>query len=203
VAEESVWRANGCALTPNRFPFARRELLLWAEDPCREPGLALLETALLLEERCRGTVLLNSMGAAASITRAHAHVLGETLPFLDRLPREPWQALGLDLGEVETWQLAPPFPGLAVGVAGAAAARARAVHRLLEARTALAFNAASQNGITWVFPRSAVEIPAPHFPHALGGAELWGRWCYAERAAFAAATPRDLEQALQLGLWPR
>jgi hypothetical protein len=48
-------------------------------------------------------------------------------------------------------------------------------------------------------PRSPIEIPAPHFPHALGAAELWGRWCYADEAAFRDARVEDLVAALRVG----
>ena len=58
-----------------------------------------------------------------------------------------------------------------------------------------AVNLVAMRGETFVYPRSS-ETPAPHFPYPLGAAEIWGRWCYVEERAFAAATSPDLEQAL-------
>ena len=194
LAEEAVWREHGLALTGNKFPFAARQAVLWAQAPVREATLPMLEVALQLEAACAGTALLNTTGAAASIPRAHVHVVTDRLPFLDRLPRETFRAEYLD--GVEALRLVAPFPCVAVGVRGTPAERARLAHRLLEVRTTAAVNLISSGGITWVLPHGEVEIPVPHFPHALGAAELWGRWCYADEAPFRAATGADLEQAI-------
>ena len=35
-----------------------------------------------------------------------------------------------------------------------------------------------------IFSSTATETPAPHFPQALGSAEVWGRWCHQDREAF-------------------
>jgi hypothetical protein len=58
-----------------------------------------------------------------------------------------------------------------------------------------AVNAVAADEAVFVYPRS-IETPAPHFPYALGAAELWGRWCYTEREPFERATGADLERAL-------
>ena len=79
---------------------------------------------------------------------------------------------------------------------GSADDRARAASHLIATRLCPAFNLVAEKEIAWVFPRSAVETPAPHFPHALGAAEIWGRWCFEAEAPFHAATPADLERAL-------
>ena len=58
---------------------------------------------------------------------------------------------------------------------------------------------AAEGGIAAaVYPRSAIETPTPHFPAALGASELWGRWCYSDRADFERATAAELERALAL-----
>lgn len=198
LAEETVWRGGGCALTPNRYPFAERQLVLWAEAPVREPDREMLELGLRLAEANDAAMVVNSVGAAASIPRAHLHLLGERLPFLEQLPLRPVEVRCLAPAGVAVRALAAPFPALGFALAGPLPARAASLARLLELRSACAFNAVSQGGTTWWFPRSTVETPAPHFPHALGGAELWGRWCYASSEAFAAATAADLERALAL-----
>ena len=202
VAEESLWEDRGCVLTPNRFPFAQRELLLWAKEPTREPTLAMFEVAFTFEEVTGCATLLNSMGAAASISRSHVHFVAEPSGFLASLATEPVALKCLeDIPDVEVVRLAPPCPILVLGVRGTN--RAKAVHRLLELRSALAFNLASEHGTTWIMPRSSAEIPTPHFPHAFGGAELWGQWCFAERDTFDGATEQDLEAALKVAGWPR
>lgn len=204
LRDETLWRGDGCALTPNRHPLGHRELLLWSEAAVREPDVSLLRTVFELEERSAGAVLINSIGAAASAPRAHAHLLGERLAFLEALPRQPRSRDGLpDLPGVDTLELAPPFPALTVGLRGPAPARAAALHRLLELRSAPSFNVVSQDGVAWLFPRSAIEIPAPHFPTALGCSELWGRWFYAEEEPFRNATPADLEAAIEAACWAR
>lgn len=58
-----------------------------------------------------------------------------------------------------------------------------------------AFNLVDDGTTTWLLPR-ALETPTPHFPQALGAAELWGRWCYDDEGAFRAATGSDLAAAL-------
>ncbi|MHC4515095.1 MAG: hypothetical protein ACYTKC_02400 [Planctomycetota bacterium] len=205
LGQEAVWEGNGVALTPNRYPFARRQAVFWAQAPLREPDAAMLELLLRLEEKVGGTVLLNSVGAAASIPRCHLQLLDESLDFVGHFDtvRELPDALAELPSGVACFALAPPFPGVAVGVRGSARERAGVVHRLLEARSSPAFNLVSQDSTTWVFPRSAIETPAPHFPHALGAAELWGRWCFSDEEPFRATTPQDLEVALQLCCYPR
>ncbi len=207
LRDEGIWEGSGMVMTPNRYSFGRRQAVLWAKAPLREPDLTMLELLLLLEEELSGAVLLNSVGAAASIARCHMHLMDERLPFLghfDVVPQRP-EALDavheLPVG-VTCVALAPPFPGLGLGVRGPAKGRAVVVHRLLNARTTPAFNLVSQDATTWVFPRSVSETPTPHFPNALGAAELWGRWCFSDEQPFLTATPASLEAALRLSCYP-
>ena len=93
--------------------------------------------------------------------------------------------------------IAADVPFCLLGVRGPATARAKALVRLGEARLCPAWNVVVQDGVAWVYPRR-LETPAPHFPFALGAAELWGRWCFVDEAPFQAATSHDLEQALVL-----
>lgn len=198
LQKEAVWTGSGMVMTPNRYPFGRRQAVLWAQAPLREPDPNILELSLRLEEKVSGTVLMNSIGAAASIPRCHLHLMDERLGFLPQLPTVATIPAALEKlpPDITCLALAPPFPGLGLGVRGPARERARIVHDLLHARTTPAFNLVSQDSTTWVFPRSA-EIPAPHFPHALGCAEFWGRWCFGDEEAFRAATPDTLEAALR------
>jgi hypothetical protein len=68
--------------------------------------------------------------------------------------------------------------------------------RLAEARLTAAWNVVCTNGAPPGSARARLETPAPHFPYALGAAELWGRWCYMDEDAVRAATGAMLEQAL-------
>ncbi len=203
LEQEAAWEGGGMVLTPNRYPFGRRQAVLWAKAPVREPDASMLELLLRLEEKVSGAVLLNCIGAAASIPRCHMHLIGEQLPFLGLLDTVPAAITAVELpAGVTCLSLAPPFPGVAVGVRGPTRERAVVLHRLLEARSSPAFNLVSQDATTWVFPRSTTETPTPHFPYALGAAELWGRWCFGDEEPFRTATAGDLEAALRLCCYP-
>lgn len=193
VAAEALWHDARHVVTPNRYPFAADHRLLWPVVRQREPDLPMWTTICEAAD-AGGSALLNTVGAAATIARAHAHLLGERSPFLAAL-RE--RALGTDLIDVPPGAtlLAKDVPFCLLGVRGDSGARAEALVRLAEARLTAACNVVVQDGTAWLYPRR-LETPAPHFPFALGAAELWGRWCYGEEPPFAAATAADLERAL-------
>ena len=194
VEAEASWRDNGLALTGNKFPFARAQTVLWSERPLREPDEAFLEAALSWTDAIGGSLLVNSIGAAASIARAHAHHTDEAMPFLGQLGEEPLDADWLPRIDGVTFaKKNAPFWLLCVR--GTAQARAQAIAALQMGRLTAAVNLVAMRGETFVYPRTC-ETPAPHFPYPLGAAEIWGRWCYVEERAFAAATSADLEQAL-------
>lgn len=194
VAEEALWRSDGLVLTPNRYPFAHAQRILWMAGPTREPDHAFWLAALAWAERAGGSVLLNGIGAAATIARAHAHLVPERREFLERLPT---RRAAVDLIDVppDGELVAVDAPFCAIGARGPVAARATALVLLAEARLTAAWNVVASGDTAWIVPRRA-ETPAPWFPQALGAAELWGRWCYVDEAPFAAATGRDLERAL-------
>jgi hypothetical protein len=197
LREEALWRGSGLVLTPNRYPFATGHLVLWSAIPVREPPINLLQLALWIAERHDGTALLNTMGAAASVPRAHVHVIRERRAFLSRLPSLECRLAALDgLDDLGCVSLAAGLPLAAVGLRGSVELRARAASTLLSLRSTPAVNLVSDRDGTWIIPRAAVETPTPHFPHALGAAELWGRWCYSDRKAFLEAQGADLERAL-------
>ncbi len=194
VAEEALWRGDGLAATPNRFPFLRDQRILWPTRPAREPDRALWLAAHEWVAAANGTGLLNSIGGAASIARAHVHLSPERLSFLAALPLRPVAAgkLGVAAG-VELRAADLPFCLLALR--GPAPARSDALLQLAEERFTAAWNVVIDPEVSWVYPRS-LETPAPDFPHALGAAELAGRWCHATEATFAAATGAMMERAL-------
>ena len=194
VRDEAFWRGVGLALTPNRYPFAHQQRILWTTLPVRDPDFALWHAAADWADRSNGTALVNNVGAASTIARAHVHLLPERLPFLGALPERRCELDLVDLpGSAELVVKDAPF--CLLGVRGPAAARAEALLRLAEARLTSAWNVVIEGGTAWVFPRR-VETPSPHFSHALGSAEVWGRWCYVDEQPFAAATATDLERAL-------
>lgn len=201
LATETLWRGGGLAVTPNRFPFAQDQLILWSAEPVRDHDEGFLGQLFAWAAATGGTALLNGIGAAASIPRAHAHLTPTVLPFLGGLGDRPLDAPWLpSVAGASFCRKEVPF--WLVGVRGAAAARARAVHALQAARLTAAWNVVDHGGSSWLFPRSPHETPLPHFPHALGASELWGRWCYVDEQAFAAARPGDLERALERGGCP-
>lgn len=196
VETEATSREHGLALTGNKFPFARAQTVLWSERPLREPDEEFLDRALSWVDAKGGTLLVNSIGAAASIARAHAHHTDESLPFLTQLRERSLTPDWLPrIDGASYFTKAVEF--CLLGVRGTAAARKRAVAALQTRRLTAAVNLVSTPGETWVYPR-AIETPTPFFPYALGAAEAWGRWCFVDEAPFLAATARDLEQALQV-----
>src|SRR5690242_5727659 len=70
LRDEVLWRRDGLAVTPNKFPFAREQWLLWDERDTREHGPALLHALFAWVEQLHGTGFVNTIGAAASIPRA-------------------------------------------------------------------------------------------------------------------------------------
>lgn len=198
--DEVLWRADDLVLTPNRFPFAAGHRLLWPALPVREPDAAFWREVFLWVERSHGAALVNNVGAAATIGRAHAHLVAERLPFLAALPERALPADWLDVPP-GVQLLAKDVPFCLLGVRGDAGGRAAAMLSLAEARLTAAWNVVVQADTAWVYPRS-LETPAPHFPQALGAAELWGRWCYVDEAPFAAASSGDLERALAVAGMP-
>jgi hypothetical protein len=194
VRDERLWQGDGLVLTPNRYPFAAAHRILWPSAPVREPDLAFWTAAGEWVSRCGGAAMVNNVGAAATIGRAHAHLVPQTLPFLAALP-ERTSALDLiDLPDGVTLR-AKQVPFCLLGVRGSIDGRAAALVALAEARLTAAWNVVVQHDATWLYPRR-LETPAPHFPYPLGAAELWGRWCYMDEQPFATAGDRDLEQAL-------
>lgn len=194
IASEAFWRGDGLAATPNAHPFAHEQRILWATTPLREPDVAMWTAIGAWADAANGTALVNTIGAASTIARAHAHLLPERLPFLaglrDRAVVDP--PIDVPPG---VHLVAKDVPFCLLGVRGEPAARATALARLASARLTAAWNVAVQDGTAWVCPRR-VETPSPHFPFALGAAEVWGRWCYVDEAPFLAARGEDLERAL-------
>jgi len=194
VEQEVLWRGGGTVLTPNKYPFLREQRILWPEGPQREPDLPMWAAICAWVAAAAGTALLNNIGSASSIARAHAHLTPERLPFLAALRERsgPTDLIDVPAG-VQLVQKDAPF--CLLGVRGPADARALAVARLAEARMTAAWNVVVQDGTAWLYPRR-IETPAPHFALPLGAAEVWGRWCFLDREPFEAATGSMLEQAL-------
>jgi hypothetical protein len=194
VRDEAWWRGGGLALTPNRYPFAPEHRILWTTLPARDPDFSLWSAAADWADRCNGTALVNNIGAASTIARAHAHLLPERLPFLAALPDRRCDLDLVDLPRAAEL-VVKDAPFCLLGVRGPVAARAQTLLQLAEARLTPAWNVVLQDGTAWVVPRR-IETPAPHFSHALGSAEVWGRWCFVDEQPFAAAAAADLERAL-------
>ena len=196
LGEEGYWRTDSLVLTPNKYPFAINQRILWMANPSREPDYTFWQAALAWVEASGGTALLNNVGAAATIPRAHAHLIGEKMPFLPGLPERP---LTTDLIDVPAGceLLRKDLPFCLIGVRGDVASKATALMRLADARLTATWNVIANQDAVWVVPRGK-QTPAPFFDQAVGAAEFWGRWCYVEREPFEAATAADLEQALMI-----
>jgi len=194
LAHETLWRDGELALTPNRYPFAADQAILWPTRPRREPDLGMWQAIAGWTAAHRGTALLNTVGAAASIAWAHAHLTPEQLAFLGSLPERagPPDLVSLD---GDTTLIAKDTPFCLLGIRGPETGVAKALVELAELRLTAAWNVVISSGTAWVMPRS-IETAAHGFPYALGAAELWGRCCYLERETFESATAAGLEEAL-------
>lgn len=194
LAEEAYWQTEHLALTPNKFPFAKNQRILWMAKPAREPDFTFWQATLAWVERSDGTALLNNVGAAATIPRAHAHLIEEKMPFLPALPEQPLEAGVIDVPNgCELVRKDVPF--CLIGVRGDLAGKANALMRLADARLTATWNVIVTKDAVWIVPRGK-QTPAPFFASALGSAEFWGRWCYVDREPFEQACAEDLEQAL-------
>jgi len=194
VREETFWSDGRHALTPNRYPFGERARILWPHEPLREPDRAMWTAIGEWADAANGTALVNTIGAASTIARAHGHLLAERLPFLAGLGERPSRTDFVDVPPTVTL-VEKDAPFFLLGVRGPAAARAEVLVRLGAARLTASWNVVVQDGTAWVYARR-LETPAPHFPRALGSAEVWGRWCYVDDEPFQRATAADLERAL-------
>ncbi|MEC8253271.1 MAG: hypothetical protein VX044_08670 [Planctomycetota bacterium] len=200
IEEESYWRDGALALTPNKFPFARDQRILWVTEPAREPDGVFWQAALKWVDRADGTVLLNNIGAAATIARAHAHLVGERLPFLEQVREQP----------LTTAPIEPPagceliqkrLSRCVLGVRGPVAGRARALELLADARTTATWNVVLTRDAAWVIPR-AQQTPEPHLGCPMGAAEFWGRFCFVDEGPFAAANASTLGAAWEQAAAP-
>ena len=196
LREETYWQTESLALTANKFPFAKNQRILWMAQPAREPDAIFWHAALAWVRASNGTALLNNVGAAATIARAHAHLIDEQLAFLRGLPERPLMTDLIDVPNGVTL-IAKDVPFCVVGVRGNVAAQAEALMLLGDARLTATWNVILMPDTAWIVPRRQ-QTPRPFFDQAVGAAEFWGRWCYVEQAAFDRAASRDLEQALLL-----
>lgn len=193
---EILWRGDGVVATPNLFPFFWRQLILWPEsgDP-READASFLRGCLTVSQRAGGTLLVNTIGASASIPLAHAHLV-ELAPKM--LPHVPLVDVGTFGGAV----LAATDPASAVPILVVRlqcedpSTLAGATRQLLDVRSTAAVNLVAFESSVWVIARRH-EVPKSGFPYAVGAGELWGRLIYTEREAFDSAKADGIGQALR------
>lgn len=196
LSEEAYWRSETLAVTSNKFPFAKNQRILWMANPAREPDRTFWQTALHWVNQSDGTALLNNVGAAATIPRAHAHLVDEKMPFLGELTERSLQTDLIDVPD-GCELVCKDVPFCMIGVRGDLEGKADALMRLADARLTASWNVIIMKDATWIVPRGK-QTPVPFFDQAIGSAEFWGRWCYVEEEQFAAATSADLEQALEI-----
>lgn len=193
LAHETIWSSDNLAATPNRFPFLREQMILWPKSTLREPDLELWRVAHAWVAATNGVGLVNSIGAAATIARAHMHLSPERGAFLRGLAlREAAVQLDLPQGTAAL-QAQVPFQLLAIQ--GEPPDRAMAMWRLSEQRLVPACTIVIEPEHTWLMPRRT-ETPGGAFPHAIGAAELWGRWCFVDQPSWQVAEGDGLEREL-------
>jgi hypothetical protein len=191
LRDETLWTSNDgqLAATPNKFPFVRDQLILWPTQPMRDPSLPLWTVAHQWVHAQQGVGMLNNIGAAASIPRAHVHLGNERGGFLPALKTKP-SPFALDLPLGVTAEVAD-LPFCLLVLRGSPEARAEAVWRLAEQRFTPTWNVVVDPEGTWVMPRSREHGGGGGavFAAAVGAAEVWGRWCFASAEAWQKAAP--------------
>lgn len=196
LREEAYWRTETLALTPNKFPFGKNQRILWMATPARDPDIHFWRAGLAWADAMDGTVLLNNIGAAATIPRAHAHFIEEKMPFLASLAEAPLQTDIMDVPDgCEMVRKDVPF--CMVGVRGDLEGKAETLIRIADSRLTATWNVIINKDTVWIVPRGK-QTPAPYFPSAVGAAEFWGRWCYVDEEPFERATGNDLEKAIEI-----
>lgn len=209
--EEALWTRGRLVATPNRFPFFGPSLLLWegaAAD--REPSFDRevrgdwLVEAFALQQECGAVLVGNTVGAAASIPLAHAHLLLGRRPLLAASSAWPLVEVacpqaGLRILATDPAASWPIFAG--VVECEDAEERARWVRALLDARSRASANVLAQDARAFVVPRRQ-ENGAEDFPYAIGGGELSGRFIYADEKAYVSATRAGLEASLRRACVP-
>lgn len=169
-------------------------------QPAREPDARFWRAALQWAAASNGTALLNNIGAAATIPRAHAHLIDERMPFLSTLPERSLKADLIDLPE-GCELICKDASFCMLGLRGPIAEQADALLLLADARLTATWNVIIAKDTTWIVPRGK-QTAAPYFEEAVGSAEFWGRWCYVDEDKFDRATSSDLEQALTIATVP-
>lgn len=200
IENEALWEGEGAVLTPNRYPFTEDHLLLWEKRPVREPGPEFLELLLgLCRERKDILAFVNSIGAAATVSRAHAQLArtGEPPP----VSRAPVQAVDRDGLE---WAFPPqggPWPGFFARLRGEPAPVARALARLVRLRLCPAFNLSVHGDSAWIFFRRK-ETARRAYPLPVGALELSGIFLFEAEPSFHVMTPEKVETALRETTFP-
>ncbi len=200
IRTEALWEGAGAVLTPNRYPFTEDHLLLWEKEPVREPRRGFLELLLgLCREREDILAFVNSLGAAATVSRAHAQLArtGEPPP-LSKARVHTISRNGMELafppGE-------GPWPAFFVRLRGETAPAAEALDRLLRLRLCASFNLVFQGDAAWIFFRRR-EIAPGAYTLPIGALELSGIFLFEEESSFLAMTPEGIESALREAAFP-
>lgn len=212
--EEAFWTGKGLVATPNRYPFFGPSFLLWPESGTpREVTRDFLQTVFEVQRELDAVVVCNTIGAAASIPLAHAHVLLGPRPMLDpggpgsdREGTECWPLRPLDFDasvdvcesvRIQTTDLHASWPLFAAVVeAPCVSTRADWVRALLDTRSRAAVTILATTERVFLIPRRR-EGGAPAFPFAIGGGELSGRFIFADRSSYENASASGLERALR------
>jgi hypothetical protein len=192
---EALASDDDVVLTPNRFAFYEQHGLLWqAEGFAREAPVRLLEAGFRIAEQSGGALLVNSIGASASICQAHGHLVRARSEVLAGLPMSP---LGAERGlKLLASDPRAGHPALAIQVRGGSASdRARLVRALLDLRTSASYHVLAQEDAAWVMPRRR-EIVEEVSPYAIGAAEFFGRFVLPDRETYDRLDRSSIELAL-------
>ncbi len=200
IREETLWEGGGTALTPNRYPVAPDHLLLWEKAPLREPREAFLELlARLCRERWDILAFVNSIGAAATVSRAHAQIarLGSPPP-LAAVPAEIRHEGSITLSFPPE---EGPWPAFFARLEGDPGSLASVLARLVRLRLCPAFNLVFHRDRAWIFFRRR-ETCSSGYPLPVGALELSGIFFFEEESSFRAMTPEGVRATLEEAAFP-
>ncbi len=200
ISREAIWRKGKYVVTPNKYPFAERQLLLWEDDREREPGEGLITLSLAILGKLEGmTGLMNTTGSAATIAKAHMQMAGlGRKPAVSKIPLEWMETGGILAGFPERGS---GWPGFFVAMKGDPERVGNLTKTLLIQRRCPAFNIIISENTLYLFPRLR-ETEMEAYPYPLGALELAGCFAFEHEETFLSATGERIEKAISASCYP-
>ena len=200
IKNEEIWRYNKYVITPNKYPFSKRQILLWEDNRLREPSANLISLSYLIVAKLKGyTGLMNTTGSAATIPKAHMQIANiERRPAVAEFPMK-WKhyndfKIGFPAEESK-------FQVFYICFSGDAIAIGKIVENILIQRRCTSFNIIIFEDLLYLFPRLK-ETKKEAYPYPLGALELAGCFAFEHKEPFLNTTSKKIEQAITESCYP-